>query len=243
VGFDHQMVWDTYTFLGFQNRRVYYNSNLEPYGLSSYHIYDYSVNPLLPLNFQIQTTALLSGSSSACFIDSFISFNYSVSNNSLALDLFDVRSNQSKPLSSFIDQNFQGGKINNIVVDSATNEVFFIAAKSFAIYEYSRGPAAIKMNPKSLQRKSSGAITAQVMPKGVLIKFDIQKDLIEGLFIYTVEGKIVRHFPASLCRASEGLLWDAKDDRGATLSLGPYFLVLKVKKSSKIGKVFLIQRY
>jgi len=98
-----------------------------------------------------------------------------------------------------------------------------VGANSFAVYQYSQGPAAIKMNGLSLQNKNKSLLTAYITQNGILIKFGVQRDPIEGLSIYNVAGRMVRNFWDRFVSATQGLLWDGRDNRGAALSPVPIF--------------------
>lgn len=237
---------DFSTLSGFQNQKAYFISvffwgHMDDMMSVNFSFYDYGINQISPQHFEGGSSWDLN-SCSACLIDSFISFRYSVYNSLLTIETFDIRSAQSNSLSSFVDSNFKGGAINNIIIDSTTNEIFMVGANSFAVYQYSQGPAAIKMNGLSLQNKNKSLLTAYITQNGILIKFGVQRDPIEGLSIYNVAGRMVRNFSGSVCSATQGLLWDGRDNRGAALSPGSYFLALKGAKPTESIRVFLMHK-
>jgi hypothetical protein len=242
--------YNEFNLLGYKDKKIYfYTYSCHPTCGGSYvqyyHVCDYSLNPLRP--FHYRTKALNFRNIAVCPLDSFVTFRFFVhamiSDSSLDLTTFDIRSAASIPLSTYTDGQFRGGvqsELKDCILDSANSQIFIIGAKSFAIYKYSRTDLVIQNRPQISKDLGKNTLFIRYISHGVLINIRGAGQGIKDISIYDVRGRTIRSFRSIAYTSSEWFLWDKKNDKGEMCGQGSYFLIVRHVKRMQTAKISLL---
>jgi flagellar hook assembly protein FlgD len=76
----------------------------------------------------------------------------------------------------------------------------------------------------------------------ILIEYSVSREAAVSLTVYDVEGRKVRNLvTATKSRGTHSKHWDGRDSRGAAVSSGVYWCVLKASQSTMIRKMLVMR--
>lgn len=174
-------------------------------------------------------------------VDEHIVFGYllDAADSTVNLYALDIRDRNINPanrfVSTFSDQNYQGGAVNSMYLDTVRQHLYLVGERGVFIYRYQKNGSGVRTAP-SVADISATSLRIRYAPDLLTINGNFGPS--DRLAIYDLGGRLVRTLqPARYGTA----FWNKKAENGKRITGGRYFIATEIQNRKQNVVISIIR--